>query len=251
MIAIYSISVARGKLENLIPRQKASLVIMGFCQLGGFLLWMYALPVLPLANMYVVSFMTPMAVAGLASIFLKEPLSLNRVLTIAVGFSGVIIAVNPSTLLFNTDHGLPYLYLFGNMLFSALQMFLLRHVADKETSESTAFYSRFILALGGLALCLTGGIVPLKLRTFLALCGSGVLGGLGWTLLAQAFKYASASAVAPFQYSQLVWGALLGYLFWSERITVHLICGAAIIVASALYLIREERRISRTMPRID
>ena len=251
MITISFFTAVRGKLENLRPYNFGGLIVLGLCQLAGFLCWMIALPGLPLANMYIVSFLTPMVVACMASLFLKETLGWKRASAIGAGFLGVVVAVNPSNFVLNSDAGLSYALLVGNMLCSATQMFLLRLVADKEQCESTAFYSRLIMAMGGLLLCASSGFVPLKPLVFLALCASGALGGIGWTLLAQAYRHAPAAAVAPFQYSQMIWGALIGYLFWHDVPSRALIDGAAIIILAGLYLVRHERRVSRTMPRVD
>jgi drug/metabolite transporter (DMT)-like permease len=251
MLTISAVCATRRKIDHLTPYNVPGLILLGLLQVVGFLCWMMALPLLPLANMYIISFLAPMTVACMAAVFLKESLGLTRGLAIAGGFGGVVIAVNPSSLVQGADVGLPYLFLLGNMAASAAQMFLLRLVSDKERSESTAFYSRAIMAICGGILCLSTGIVPLSPWVFLALCGSGALGGLGWTLLAQAYKHAPVAAVAPFQYTQIVWGALLGYLFWKHVPSIYLVFGSAIIIASALLLFRQERRISRTMPRVD
>ena len=240
MATLSLISAARGKLNHLKPRNWKGLLVLGLFQVVSFSCWMLALPGLPFANMYVVSFLAPMAVACMAAIFLKEHLGWRHALAIATGFCGVIVAVNPANLFQNLNLGLPYLLLFGNMIASATQMFLLRLVADKEKSESTAFYSRVVLAASGLIFCLATGFPPINFRAFLAICGSGVLGGLGWNLLAEAYKHAPAATVAPFQYSQIIWGALIGYLLWHEEPNIHLLYGSAIIVASGVYLFRQE-----------
>ncbi len=251
MATIFLLSVFRGRLGDLRPHNKKGLVVLGLCQLVGFIFWMLALPRLPLANMYIVSFLTPMAVACLAAVFLKESLGWNRAFVIAAGFAGVVVAVNPSNLFQHIDSGLPYLFLFGNMAGSSIQMFLLRVVADKERSECVAFYPRVFLTLGGFVFCLVTGFTAITPWIFFVLCVSGALGGIGWNLLAQAYRHAPAAAVAPFQYSQMIWGALFGYLVWNDVPNAYLLCGSAIIIASGVTLIRHERRISRTMPRLD
>ncbi len=252
VVTLALLSAFRKRMDQLRPRNWPGLFSLGLCQIAGFVFWMYALPKMPLANMYVVSFLSPMTVACMAAFFLKESLDWKRATAIAVGFSGVVVAINPAAIFQDLNHGLPYLFLFGNMLASSIQMFLLRLVADKESSESTAFYSRLFVAIFGLALCVgTTNFFPMRPSTFLALCGSGVLGGIGWNMLAQAYKCAPAAAVAPFQYTQIIWSALIGYLLWRDLPNAHMLGGSAIVIGSALYLFRRERRISRTMSRVD
>ena len=249
MSAVLVLSALRGKLSYLRPARWDGLAAIGLCQLVAFVSWIVALPYLPLANMYVVAFLMPMTVACLAALFLKEHLGWKRGLSIAVGFVGVIIAVNPGGLIAKGGAWWPYLVVFANMVGSAVQMFLLRLVANKERSESTSFYPRIVMILVGLGWCLTSGFAPLSFKLFFAVAAQGILGGLGWALMAEAYRNAPAASVAPFQYSQIIAGALFGYMIWNDRPDMHLFAGAAVIVMSGLYLVRHERRMSRVMVR--
>lgn len=251
LISISLVLATRHKLDHLKPRNWKGLALLGLLQLVSLTCWIKALPEVPLANMYIISFLAPMSVACLAAVILKEPLGWGRAIAIAVGFIGVVVAMNPQNLWGESTSLFPYLLLVGNMISSSVQMFLLRLVADKEHSESTAFYSRVVVSIGGLLLCFFSGVVTMDFLVFLSLCGAGILGGLGWTLLAEAYKYAPAAAVAPFQYTQMIWGSLLGYIIWNELPQMSMLFGSLIIIASGVYLVRQERRISRTMPRLD
>jgi drug/metabolite transporter (DMT)-like permease len=192
-----------------------------------------------------------MTVACLASLLLKERLGKKRAAAIAVGFAGVVIAVNPFSAFQQNEMGLAYLALFCNMLCASGQMLLLRAVAEHEKSECTSFYPRAVLVVAGAFSCATTGFVALNPWLFLSLCLQGALGGLGWALMAQAYKNAPAAAVSPFQYSQMITGALLGYLMWGDVPNSHLWAGAAIIVLSGIFLVRHERRISRMTTRVE
>ncbi len=251
MAVIFLISALRGTLPRLHPQRWGGLLTIGLCQLASFIFWMMALPRLPLTTMYVVTFLTPMTVACLAALILKERIGWKRAVAIATGFVGVVIAVNPENLIQHGVAWLPYLALIGSMAGTAVQMLLLRVLAGRENNECTAFYPRSIIAVAGLASCVASGFSAMSLWAFLSICASGALGGIGWALMAQAYKDAPAAAVAPFQYSQMITGALLGYLIWSDVPNAYLLCGTAIIIASGLYLVRHERRVSRMMVRAE
>jgi drug/metabolite transporter (DMT)-like permease len=89
---------------------------------------------------------------------------------------------------------------------------------------------------------------PLALAVMIAM---GLLGGIGQLLVVQAFHHAPASAVAPWNYSAMIWAALLGWLVWSEVPDEPLLVGAAIVIGSGLYLLYRETRLrtSRGMRR--
>jgi len=231
MAVIFLVSLLRGKTANLRPHYPPGLIVLGACQIVAFSFWMLALPHVPFANMYVVPFLTPLTVACMAALFLKEKLGWKRAAAIGIGFGGVVVAVHPSTLFQQNAAWLPYLYLFCHMLGIATQMFMLRAIVSKEEKcEATAFYPRGMVALAGLLMCAGSGFHPMEPWIFLILCLSGALGGGGWALLAEAYKNAPAAAVTPFQYSQIITGAVLGYFVWSD--------------VPSLYLIIEDRRLS-------
>ena len=70
----------------------------------------------------------------------------------------------------------------------------------------------------------------------------GILAGTGFLLLASAFRLAPAAVIAPFQYSQMLYGLAVGWLLFSDWPTPHMLLGSAIIVASGLYVLHGETR---------
>jgi drug/metabolite transporter (DMT)-like permease len=75
---------------------------------------------------------------------------------------------------------------------------------------------------------------------WLFLCG--LCGGLGQLCIIGAFRAAPAVVVAPFQYTQMLWGTAYGYLIWSYRPDQWVMLGAGIVVASGLYILHRETR---------
>ena len=251
MIAVFFISAARGVVGNLQPQHWGGLIVIGLCQLIAYVTWMTVLPSLPLANLYVISFLAPMIIACLAAAFLKERMDWRRAAAIIVGFAGVMISINPENLLKNEGTWEPYIVIFINLVVSSVQMFLLRLVADKERNESTSFFPRLVMIVAGMIWCAKTGFTALSPGVFAALCAQGALGGICWALMAQAYKDAPAIAVAPFEYFQIIAGAFFGYVIWGDKPNAYLFVGSIIIVISGLYLVRHERRISRAMIRAE
>ncbi|MDE2029971.1 MAG: DMT family transporter [Alphaproteobacteria bacterium] len=251
MAVILLLAILGKKLHRLRPQSPKRLLLIGLCQALAYLLWIVALPHLLLVGMYTVSFLTPMTVAAMASLFLKEELGAKRAAAIGTGFAGVVVAVDPASLIHDTAAWLPHLAVFGSMLMTATQMLLLRVVSQKESGGSLAFYPRAMIVAMGLLLCLLHGWGSFKPLAALAIAASGAIGAVGWVLLAKAYKSAPAAAVAPFQYGQIFVGALLGYMIWDNLPGAWMLSGAAIIIASGIWLVRHERRMSRTMIRVD
>ena len=70
-----------------------------------------------------------------------------------------------------------------------------------------------------------------------ALIGIGVLGGTGHIFLTESYRYASASLVAPFDYTSMIWALVLGYAMFGETPTAEIVLGSAIIAAAGLFVI--------------
>ena len=71
----------------------------------------------------------------------------------------------------------------------------------------------------------------------------GVLGGLSHLLLTESYRYAPASVVAPFDYTAMIWAFLFGFAVFGELPSAFVFVGAAIVVASGLFIIWRERRL--------
>jgi drug/metabolite transporter (DMT)-like permease len=77
--------------------------------------------------------------------------------------------------------------------------------------------------------------------TFLVM--SGICGGIAQILMTEAYRYASVATVAPFEYSSILFGLVVGYLLFADVPTVHTLVGGAIVVASGLFIVWREQRL--------
>jgi S-adenosylmethionine uptake transporter len=67
-----------------------------------------------------------------------------------------------------------------------------------------------------------------------------LLGFVAGLLVIHAYRTTPAIVVAPMQYSQIVWAAFYGYLFFNEEIDLPTLIGTAIIIASGIYIVMRE-----------
>jgi drug/metabolite transporter (DMT)-like permease len=72
----------------------------------------------------------------------------------------------------------------------------------------------------------------------------GVLGGTGHIFLTESYRYASASVVAPFDYTSMIWALVLGYAMFGEQPTTMIVLGSAIIAAAGLFVIWREHQLA-------
>src|SRR5690606_22867528 len=121
----------------------------------------------------------------------------------------------------------------------------------RETAESLIFYSALAPTVLMAPVVPLYGSMPQEAIQWVLLLSLGLFGAFGHWLLIAAYKQATASALAPYPYSQMLWMIGLGYLVFDDLPDLWTLAGAAIIVASGLYIVHREHRLrlaSRTAP---
>lgn len=196
-----------------------------------------ALQTLRLDQAITIVFLAPLVVALLAGPFLGEWVGWRRFVAILIGFTGVIVAVHPDTS--GLDIGVIYSLL--AMLAYALFMLLTRYMANLDPPLVTLFYSMFVGTVALTPFALKDWVSPVEPSGWLLLFMMGVLGGSGHYLFLHAYRLAPASSVAPFLYTQILSMVALGYLVFGDVPDAYTLTGAAIVVASGIYLLHRER----------
>lgn len=200
-------------------------------------LFAYGLKTLSLAQAYTIFFVAPAMVTALSVLVLREKVDARRWLAIVTGLMGVLVALRPSADGFLTLGGLAIL---GSALGYAISAIAGRILARTERSEHMVFWLMCMMAIGATALALpTWKAIGVQHAWLLAaLAVSGFFGQLAIT---EAFSHGNASAVAPFEYTALAWGVAIDFALWQVLPDGYTILGAAIIIASGIYLIRHEQ----------
>ena len=195
-----------------------------------------ALRTLGLAEAYTLSFVAPLLVAVLAVPVLGERVRPRHWAAIAVGFVGVVVALRPSQMVFLSAGALAAL---GAAVCYAVFNVLGRLISRTEPSSSLVLWTTVCMAVFGGVLALPQW-TPVRSEHALLLSGLAVSGFLGQLAISEAFRHGQAAAVAPFEYSALAWAVLIDWLFWHAAPDPWTLAGAAIIIASGIYLVRRE-----------
>ena len=199
-----------------------------------------ALPHLPLALFYITVFTAPMLIGVLAAFFLGERLTATKIIAIIVGFIGVIIAIDPLNVSAKGDW-IGYVAASAGVVCFAINVIWLRVMTQSETAESLTFFNAFVEMLVGFSFMLWHAD-PLAWKMVVILLAMGALCIVGNLSFAKAIRATTATTVAQFHYTQLIMGALLGFLIWHDVPTLNMVFGAAIIIAAGLYIAAHARR---------
>lgn len=238
-ILIYA-ALSGGLYNNLRTRRPLYHVIRATCGLFSsfFAFWAYSR--MPIADAYALAFTAPLFITALAVPILKEPVGWRRWSAIGVGFVGVLIMLRPGSGLIN----LGSLAVLAGALFYSVGMLVTRLARNTETSVSFAFYAT--LASGTVFGAMTPwlGRMPTLHDLGLSALG-GTICGIAFVCLLTAFRKVPAAVAAPFQYTQIIWGVMFGYLLFGDVPDRTLFIGLAIVVSSGLYILYRETVLGR------
>ncbi len=195
----------------------------------------FGLSRMPLAAYNALSFSKPLFAVLLAVIILHETVLWRRWAATFVGFLGVVVMMRPGTAAFDPNG----LFALGDALCIAILITVLKKLPAYERPLAMLFYFGLVSSPIALTLALPHWTWPGG-ETWAMLGAIGAIGALSqyWWILA--FRAGEASAVAPFDYSRLLFAALFGFAFFAEVPGGWTLAGAALIVASTIYIARRE-----------
>lgn len=227
--------IARGELKQLATRQPVRHLARGMIGFLAPMSYFAALKTLPLADASVIFFSAAFMLTAASALVLKERVGIHRWSAVAVGFAGVIIAMDPS------GGGGIVAYL---LVLIAAMIYSLIFIWGKQLSRRDSVISLVFsmnLGMGIVATAVSPWIwVPITptMLIELALMAGFALGA--HYVFAAALARAEVSVLAPFEYSMLLWTVAIGYLVWGDLPTLEIWIGAALIIAAGIYVARRE-----------
>ena len=211
-------------------------LLRGLTILGSSLFFISGLRFLPIAEASATGFVAPLFVTALSIVFLSEKVGLRRWIATGVGLIGVIIILRPGTGAFHPAAFFPLV----SALCWACTLIITRMMSGTERAITVMAYSSIVGLVMLSALVPSVWVAPswhdIAFGIFI-----GVASTLGQWIVVLAFRYADASVLAPFSYTQLLWVSILGFLIFGEVPDVWTVTGTAFIVASGLYTAHRER----------
>ncbi len=246
-----------------ISRRPRTAIARGLLGFASYLTYYMAVAAMPLAEVVAIVFTMPLFVTAMSALLLGEKVGIRRWSAVFVGFIGVMIILSPEGE-FNT---LAVVLAFAASITYAAQTTITRFLSSHDAPLTLAFNSIlvFTCASGILALLLAGGVfsvtsqhasmvffsrewtVPetphLMLMLFL-----GLNGAIGFYCLSKAYCSSEASAIAPLEYTYIIWAIVFGYLFWNEVPGMTTITGVLILVSSSLYIWYRETQLQHVPP---
>lgn len=211
--------------------------LRGICLAGMTIAVLLSLANMTLTQTYVAMLSAPLLSAALAGPLLAEPATLRQWFWIVAGFVGVVIALDPAA----PEIGWFLFYAAAMAVCFGTLHVLTRLGARVEFPMTQLLYiSLFALLFLTIPMFFVAESLPVEAWGWVALAGA--FGTLAHFLLTKAFSFAPPAVVSPMIYTQVVWAAIAGYLFFTEIPTIGTIVGAVIVALCGIAIVRTSSR---------
>ena len=227
----------RGGFRSLVRVRWPLHLLRGVLGIGMLSLFTFGLRHLPLTEAYSIFFIAPLLITVLSVPFLGERVDSSRWTAVLAGLLWVIVVLRPTGSGMFTLAGLAVL---ASAVCYSISAITVRIVGRTDSTESQLFWLMAMVAVGAGAMAAPSWIAIRAVDTWV-LVGVAIFGFLGQLAITEAFRLGEASAIAPLEYSALAWGLGLDWVLWRTLPDAVTLVGAAIIVASGIYLVRRER----------
>jgi drug/metabolite transporter (DMT)-like permease len=210
--------------------------------IGAMELWFYSITLLPLTLATALSFTTPIFSTIIAIMFLREKAGIRRWCAIMIGFIGMLIILRPGV----SDISGDALFVIGSSLMMGIAGVLVKTLTRTEPPETIVFY----MALFMIPWAMIPGILhwqPVSVHALGLIFLIAFFSTAAHLLMARAYMRADMVMLMPFDFSRLVFTAILAYFLFNETMDIPTITGALIITASSVYIAHREAKKKKTI----
>jgi len=234
---VYLYVAVRGRRAALLQARWPLHLLRGAMAILMLVAFVIGLEHLPMTETYAIFFVAPLLITALSVPILGETVGPARWAAIVTGLAGMLIVLRPTGSGVMTLAGLAVIV---SAICYSISAIAVRILGRTDSMESLMFWLISVLALGSTALAWPGWL-PVRAHDGWLIAAIGITGFCGQFGITYAFRHGEASAVAPFEYTALVWTIGLDRLLWHTSPDRYTLLGAAIIIGSGVFLVRREQ----------
>jgi len=216
-------------------------VVRGLSGFVSLVMYFYAISLIPLAAAVTLNYTSPLFLALLLVLWMKEPVRRGFYGALTAGFVGIIILLQPTL---GREQWPGAVFGLGSGIISSIAYLNVRRLGELGEPEwRTVFYFSALSAAGGLPwLLVASSFNAIDLRGWLLLLGVGGFGMLAQLCMTAAYKRGKTLVSASLAYSTVVFSSVFGMLLWNETLPWHGWLGVILIVASGMFATALSRR---------
>lgn len=216
-------------------------MVRATCNGIGILAWFWAVTLMPLADAAALNLVAPLAVTILAMIFLGEIVRLRRWIALGFGAAGALVVIRPGF----QEVSLGVWLVMITVLFSAFQRIIAKSLTSTEGSATSVVYLLIFMLPITFAAALTEWVTP-QPADMIGFVSIGILLGSAHYCLMASLQLADVSALEPYNFTRLIWGALFGFIFFQEGLKLTTVIGGLMIIVATTYLAHREAALRRS-----
>ena len=241
VVLILALARWLGTIHFRIARRDWGLIALrSAAEVGAAYFFITALLNMPLANVTAVLQVLPLTVAVGAALFFREPLGWRRMAAILLGFMGMLLIVRPGPEGFS---------IYAGYALVAVACVTVRDLSTRRLSPGVPSMTVTLVAAVTVMVCAgvasaTTEWVPIDTRLAALIGGASVFIIGGYFFSVQVMRVGEISFIAPFRYTGLVWALVLGWVVFGDWPSSVTLFGATIVVATGLFTLYRERRLS-------
>lgn len=195
----------------------------------------YAFSTLPLAQCYAIFFTMPIFITLLSAVLLGERIDLLRGLAVAAGLVGVVVALDPEGASLTWAHGVAL----AGAVCGAANYVIIRVSGGVERTVVMILYPTMVQMVVA-AVVLPFVYLPMPFPDLALTAVMALAGFAGYLAVIAAYRAAPGIVVAPMQYSQILWAAVLGALLFDEVTTLRTVVGVVVIIAAGVVIVTRQ-----------
>lgn len=231
-LMVASFFIFKNNVSLRLKKKEATLVFCrSFFGYVGVVLNFYAIIHLSIADSNILNKLSPIFVSICALIFLKEKMDKYQILAIIFMFVGALLVIKPS-LSFSI---IPSIAGLLSAVTAGFSYTIIRFLKDKVKPDIIVFYFSLLSVLSSIPLMFSTFVFP-DFRQLCFLVGIGITASFGQYGLTYAYKFAKASEVSIYNYTVIIFGMILGYIFFKEIPDIYSFVGGILILITAYLL---------------
>ena len=223
-------------LSILKTKQPIAQIFRGLLFISSLLMAIYSYTQVGLIVTHALMAVFPLLTVLLSGLFLEEEITRTKIVAVAVGFLGVTIIINPTSLEFSLVSALPLIAAVNFAIYAVLT----RKVASTDNTETSFFWVSLVSAI---AITIPSPLFyqPIQLSDLYFLILLCTFSLVGHFLLTNAYRHAEASVLQPFSYFHLFFASIVGIIFFQDPLTISTVAGSGLIVFGGILISRNSK----------
>lgn len=202
----------------------------------GIILFFYATTQMLAADAAILNKLSPVFVIILAHQFLKEKINKTKIIVMIISILGALLVIKPQFKL----SVIPAAAGFISAILSGAAYVFITVIGNKESIYTTVFYFSLLSSVSCIPFFFMDFAIPGTYELFMLIL-LGVLAAFGQIALTFAYNNCKASEISIYDYSNIIFSSLLGYLFLSEIPDILSILGGILILSASVILYIQQR----------